>query len=415
MGSQEDSEIGAAFHLYRGQHALTPELVEEAKRLAEERIRNQLDTTPVDEDLAESLLWQAYAAVALPPPRHIHWLDGPMELIAAVGRNDESIEIDDIYAERVAHCVWDDLAQETDEIDRLQTGIVESVDCRVRSVERDVEKRIRARFGLPWTRGSLAAKVRDLIVQPVIDRVKSNVGEGLARAVSGSFTHLATDRSWNIDRIWARYEANHETYRWLSLCAYDAAPYLAYLEYFHSYYKPNQARALAQLNPLVSGYWLGRTVALLVRKPIILSRDEAGRLHNATGPAAQYPDGWGLWARHGVRVSAWVIECPAEELTRADFFAASNAEVRRIVQERMGERFLWEVGARFVAGGARGILYEVELPGEHERIARYVQVHDASSERVYYLRVPPTVSTAEEAVAWTFGLDAMEYRPARET
>ena len=414
MGPQQDTAIDLALRLHPGQ-TLSPEQEVAARRFAEERIRDQLNTTLVDEGRAEALLWDAYAAAGLPPAQHIHWLNGPLELIAALGRNDQSIEIDDIYAERIVHCVWDDLAQETDEINRLHTGIAESVDCRVRDVQRSVEKLIQAKFGLSWIRGSLASKVRELVAQPVVDRIKLNVGEALARAVSGSFTHLATDRSWNIDRIWARYEANHETYRWLSLCAYDAAPHLAYLEYFHSYYQPNQAHALAQLNPLVSGYWLGRTVALLVRKPIILSQDTAGRLHNATGPAVQYADGWGFWAQHGVRVPAWVIECPAEELTRDDFFAASNAEVRRIVQERMGERFLWGVGARFVAGGPRGILYEVELPGERERVARYVQVRDGSSERVYYLRVPPTIETAEEAVAWTFGLNTDEYHPAQES
>ena len=118
-----------------------------------------------------------------------------------MGRNDQSIEIDDIYAERVAHCVWDDLAQETDEINRLHIGIAESGDSRVRNVPRSVEKLIQAKFGLSWTRGSLAAKVRELVAQPVVDRIKSNVGEALARAVSGSFTHLATDMSWNINRF----------------------------------------------------------------------------------------------------------------------------------------------------------------------------------------------------------------------
>ena len=49
-------------------------------------------------------------------------------MIAAVGRNDQSIEIDDIYAERVAHCVWDDLLREADEVNRLHTDIAESVD-----------------------------------------------------------------------------------------------------------------------------------------------------------------------------------------------------------------------------------------------------------------------------------------------
>ena len=33
------------------------------------------------------------------------------------------------------------------------------------------------------------------------------------------------------------------------------------------------------------------------------------------------------------------------------------------------------------------------------------------SRKTYFLRVPPTVRTAREAVAWTFGLGAVEYRP----
>jgi hypothetical protein len=336
-------------------------------------------------------------------------------LIAAVGRNDKSIEIDDTYAGRVAHCVWDDLLRETDEISRLQTGIVESVDGRVRSVERNVERRIRAKFGLWWASERVAAQIWDLVARPVARRVKDLIGEAVARAVHDSFKHLNTNRPWNLDRVWARYEANHETYRWLSLCSYDAAPHFAYLEYFHSYYRPNQAHALAQFAQLVSGFWLGRTVALLVRKPVVLARDAAGRLHNEAGPAVQCTDRWGFWSRHGVLVPSWVVERPAEELTRDDFFAQTNSEVRRVIQERMRERFIWEVGARFVASGARGILYEVEFPGERESIARYVEVRDASSERVYYLRVPPDIKTAEEAVAWTFGLTTTDYQPAQET
>jgi hypothetical protein len=399
----------------QGQQALTPEQEAEARRFAQERIRIQLDTAPVDEEQAEAFLWQAYATAGLPQPRHIHWLDGPLELIAALGRDDELVSVADIYAERVPHCVWDDLLGETDEIGRLRTDIIESVDCRVRYVERQVDARIQAAFGHRWTRAGHAARIWTLVLSPVLERVESTVGEALAHAVCNSFTHPDLDRPWDVDRIWAHYEADHETYRWLSLCAYDAAPHLAYLEYFHSYHAPNEAHALAQLNPLVSGYWLGKTVALHVRKPVVLSRDAAGRLHNMTGPAVEYPDGWGFWTRHGVLVPAWVVERPAEELTREDFFSVVNSEVRRVLLERMGERFLWKIGARYLDSGSRGLLYEVDLPGERERVARYAQVRDASTDRVYFLRVPPTIATADEAVAWTFGLGAGEYDPAQES
>lgn len=109
------------------------------------------------------------------------------------------------------------------------------------------------------------------------------------------------------------------------------------------------------------------------------------------------------------------VICAPDRLTRDDFFDEENVEARRIIQERMGERFVWEIGARFVDGGPRGVLYEVDLPGDRERVARYVQVQDVSTQREYYLRVPPTIQTAAEAVAWTFGLSRDEYHPAQES
>jgi len=47
-------------------------------------------------------------------------------------------------------------------------------------------------------------------------------------------------------------------------------------------------------------------------------------------------------------------------------------------------------------------------------VARYVQMQDASTERRYLLRVPPTIQTAAEAVAWTFQVAGEDYRPAQE-
>jgi hypothetical protein len=104
-----------------------------------------------------------------------------------------------------------------------------------------------------------------------------------------------------------------------------------------------------------------------------------------------------------------------ETLTREDFLNERNIEVRRLIQERMGQRFVWELDGTFIDGGPRGVLYEVLLPGDPEQVARYVQVQDASTERQFFLRVPPTIQTAEEAVAWSFGLSVEDYRPAQET
>ncbi len=58
---------------------------------------------------------------------------------------------------------------------------------------------------------------------------------------------------------------------------------------------------------------------------------------------------------------------------------------------------------------------EVDLGNDPERVAHYVQVRDASTERQYFLRVPPSIRRADEAVAWTFALQEQDYELVQET
>ncbi len=166
---------------------------------------------------------------------------------------------------------------------------------------------------------------------------------------------------------------------------------------------------------MVSGYHLGSREAWLIHKPIRLEQDEQGRLHCPDALCIQYSDGWGFYAWHGVLVSEQVILHP-ERLTREDWLQESNLEVRRIIQERLGpDRFIALVGGTCIDRGQRGKLLAVDLGDDPERVAHYIHVQDTSTERQYYLRVPPSISRADEAVAWTFGLDEQEYQPEQET
>jgi uncharacterized protein DUF6745 len=105
-----------------------------------------------------------------------------------------------------------------------------------------------------------------------------------------------------------------------------------------------------------------------------------------------------------------------EKLTKEDWLEEDNLEVRRVMQERLGpDRFVELVGGRCLDQGARGELIEVDLGDDPEGLAHYVHVRDASTQRQYSLRVPPSIRRADEAVAWTFGLDEQDYQPRQET
>jgi hypothetical protein len=390
------------------QRPITPASADDADRFAAERIHAYLSTEPIDEEETETLLRRAYAAADLEEPAHIHWLDGPLQLVAALKGDSSILNVDDDYRDCVPHCVWDDILLEEQELALMGPEVTSSLDYRIRRVAHDEEQRINTLFRTGALRegtwniwGQVARPVRETVRDPVGDRIWRGVGDASNLFVPGRIR----DSDWDAS----------DYVLWHCICAYDEAITMAMTRFYGEHVRLNAARPLTDFNERVSGYWLGRALALLVRKPIILSRDENARLHNATGPCVQYADGWGFWAWHGVHVPAWVIERPVEEWTRDDFFDEFNIEVRRVIQERMGERFVWEIGARYVDGGPQGALYEVDLPGDPDRVARYLLVADPSTGRDYYLRVPPQLRTAAEAAAWTFGLTAGEYRPAQET
>jgi hypothetical protein len=82
---------------------------------------------------------------------------------------------------------------------------------------------------------------------------------------------------------------------------------LAFYRFFDLYLAPNDLPALALFNERVSGYWLGEDTAVVVRRPETLALDTQGHLHSETGTCMEYRDGWGFYARHGVRVPERLI------------------------------------------------------------------------------------------------------------
>jgi hypothetical protein len=366
-----------------GQQALTPEQEAEAKRFAEARIAAQLSTEPVDEVEAEALVRQAYIAAQLPPPTHVHWVDGPLQLVAALVLHQVEEGVHRtmyLVAGLVLPQGWDHLGEGVTE--RVELSAYHNINNRVKEngVGKGVEDHVSANV---WSH--IEASVWDHVGEPVWEYAWATLGPFLQ------------------DSLYA------------SVNAYFQAPSCAYRRFFDEFLAANELYALTHLNELVSGYWLGAEGAVLVRRPRRLSLDAEGRLHSGTGPCIEYGDGWGFYAWHGVRVPEKVILAP-ETLTREDFLNEEDVEVRRLIQERMGQRFVQELGGIVLERGPHGTLYEVRLPEDDpEQVARYVQVQDASTERQYFLRVPPTVQTAAEAVAWTFQVAAEDYRPAEES
>lgn len=152
--------------------------------------------------------------------------------------------------------------------------------------------------------------------------------------------------------------------------------------------------------------------------PSAVSVDENNRLHSASGPAFAWLKDVRDYYWHGVHVEPYVVENP-ERITVADIEAEPNAEVRRAKIERFGHaRYLVASGAREIHRDDFGALYRKDIPGNEPLVM--VKVVNATPEpdgsfKDYFLRVPPGMQTAREAVAWTFGKTPDDYGPEKES
>ena len=153
-------------------------------------------------------------------------------------------------------------------------------------------------------------------------------------------------------------------------------------------------------------------------RPETLLVDSANRPHCDTGPFCRWRDGTALYAIHGVYVPKWIVEQP-QKITVENIDAEKNVEIRRIMLTRFGEaRYIQEVGAKLIHEDEYGKLYHLDLEGDEPLVM--VRVENGTPEldgtrKSYWLRVPPNITTAQEAVAWTFDTKAKDYQPQVQT
>jgi hypothetical protein len=150
----------------------------------------------------------------------------------------------------------------------------------------------------------------------------------------------------------------------------------------------------------------------LAERPNLLCGDARDRLHNASGPALRFADGWSFWAWRGVEVPRWIIEQP-NDITLAAIDRELDVQVRRCMIEIMTpQRYVALGGAARIAEDEAGILWRRTWLGSDAWSA--VEVVNATPEpdgshRHFFLQVPANLRTARDAVAWTYGMRGDAY------
>jgi len=154
-------------------------------------------------------------------------------------------------------------------------------------------------------------------------------------------------------------------------------------------------------------------ICFLSQRPQHLELDENEQLHCETGPAMIYPDGFEVHAWHGtVFPEEWIKTKP----TAQEALYWRNIEQRRVAFEMLGwETILGELDCVSLDKDKNpeiGELVSVKIPGIGED--RFLRV-TCGTGRNFTLPVPPDMTTARQANAWTWGLSADQYNPEIRT
>ncbi len=337
-----------------------------------------LCTDKADRPRAEAAINEMYKQGGLEPPKKIVWCDSPLSqgLVVSILKN-------------------------------IKQNYLPSLDSARASVLASTQARVWDSVG-----ASVLASVEDSVLASVWDSVGASVGASVRASVWAS----VGDSVWDSvgDSVWASVGASvygqHEAH-WLAFCRF-------FKEHCGLSDQTHKLEGFWELAKSAGWAYPTKDICFVSERHTTLLRDDRGRLHSTTGPAIQYPDGWEIYAVHGVRVPEHIIN-KQSEITTAQIDDQQNTEIRRVMIDFYGQaRYLQDSGAILVSKDRFGNLWKKDL-SEDEPIV-IVEVKNSTPEpdgsiKDYFLRVPPDMSTPQEAIAWTFNLKKNEYHPLVET
>ena len=278
---------------------------------------------------------------------------------------------------------------------------------------------------------SIWSSVWNSVMDSVSDSVLSSVSDGVWSSVWNSVMDSvrASVMDSVMDSVWSSVRAGELQYHQFLYGSHDV-DWLAFYSYFSEYikddiYTEDQKRTLQQWIDLNSncGWWYPfEGVCIVCDRPEYTLVDERGRLHSYSSPAIRYTDGFEIYAVHGVRLSADIIN-DRNSITPARIMTERNVEVARVMTELYGENKLLENSNAVIIdmndNPEIGTLYRLEFETDDEPIVK-LKVRNSTAEpdgtyKYYWLGVPPNMRTAQEARAWTFEMSGDEFNPVIET
>lgn len=149
-------------------------------------------------------------------------------------------------------------------------------------------------------------------------------------------------------------------------------------------------------------------VCIAVQRPSEIHWGEADatgikRLHNFSGPAVKYADGYSLYKFNGVTVTKELTEKKSQSFTKEDIFKEVNADIRREIIRKVGlERSMDLLEAKVIDKMDDYELLSFDIGDKRGR--PYLKMKNPSLALTHIEGVPAGIKTVKAALAWRNGL-----------
>lgn len=183
---------------------------------------------------------------------------------------------------------------------------------------------------------------------------------------------------------------------------------------FYAFFKnETEVKGLEPVQPLINllgkcSFFLPYEEVCFVSQNLSQISMVNGRLHNTTGPAWSYEDGFCGYSLDGIAVPKFVIDCINGANEYENILKLRNAEQRMVaikyvgVQHFMGEfqgKQIDQFGLVQSDGRPEYVLHELVIGGQKEKL---LEMKNPSEPKRHYEFVPSTVKSAQEAFVSRF-------------
>jgi hypothetical protein len=250
---------------------------------------------------------------------------------------------------------------------------------------------------------SLEGSLRDSLRGSLRDSLRASLGGSLWGSLGGSLRGSLWDSLWDSLRasLWASLGGSYYGQQEQSWIAF-----YTFAERIGVPYQADKSKHLGWWRDIAESccWWTPyENICFVSNRPAEVHINDRRVLHNESGPAMLFRDGWPVWAIDGVHLGAkgeQIVMRP-ESQTVAEIRGEGNEEIRRIRIERFGWlKYLKVSGAKLRDQRFNERDFQNEELYSLDDGSQRISLRDPSTGRRYALGVPAEIKTCEAAQNW---------------